>query len=391
MACITIKLIILTLIVLVMDVEERLSLIMRYPTEEVLTVDELRQYLESGAKLRHYIGFEISGYIHIGTGIVSLSKVVDLQRAGVEVSILLADIHSWLNNKLGGDLDTIRKVANTYYVETFKRVIELLGGDPGSVRFLMASDLYHNNDEYWYLILDLARITNLSDIRHSLTILGRKMGESVPMSWLVYPLLQVADVFVIGSHIAHGGIDQRKAYVLAREVALKTKFYPLMLNGERVKPIALFHSLIPALNITGRESKEELSEMKMSKSLPDTAIFLHDAAEEIRQKILKAYCPPREVTMNPVMELAHLFVFRERRSKPFVIERPQQYGGGRMEFWTFEELTKAYSEGKVHPLDLKNAVAEEVINYLDPIIKWFHGGPGTRLLEDMSNIMRITR
>ncbi|MFP3216965.1 MAG: hypothetical protein RXP99_06705 [Vulcanisaeta sp.] len=97
-----------------MDVEEKLSLIMRYPTQEVLTIDELRQYLERGVKLRHYIGFEISGYIHIGTGIVSLSKVVDLQRAGVEVSILLADIHSWLNNKLGGDLDTIKRVANTY-------------------------------------------------------------------------------------------------------------------------------------------------------------------------------------------------------------------------------------------------------------------------------------
>lgn len=64
-----------------MDIEEKLSLITRYPTEEVLTVDELRQYLETGgAKLKHYIGFEISGYIHIGTGIVSLSKVVDLQR-----------------------------------------------------------------------------------------------------------------------------------------------------------------------------------------------------------------------------------------------------------------------------------------------------------------------
>ena len=376
---------------LVMDIEERLSLITRYPTEEVLTIDELRQYMETGARLKHYIGFEISGYIHIGTGIVSLSKVVDLQKAGVEVSILLADIHSWLNNKLGGDLDLIRKVANKYYVETFKKAMEVLGGDPNSVNFYMASDLYHNNDEYWYLILDLARMTNLADIRHSLTILGRKMGESIPMSWLVYPLLQVADVFVIGSHIAHGGIDQRKAYVLAREVALKVRFYPLTLNGEKVKPIALFHSLIPALNITGKESKEELSELKMSKSIPDTAIFLHDTEEDIRQKILKAYCPPREIRMNPVIELAHLFSFRERRSEPFIIERPQQYGGGRLEFWTFDELVKAYVEGKIHPLDLKNAVVNEVIKRLDPIIKWFQSGQGAHLLEEMNNIMKITR
>lgn len=368
-----------------------MALITRYPTEEVLTIDELRQYLETGLKLKHYIGFEISGYIHIGTGIVSLSKVVDLQKAGVEVSIMLADIHSWLNNKLGGDLELIRKVANRYYVETFRKAIELLGGDPDSVKFYMASDLYHNNDEYWYLILDLARMTNLADIRHSLTILGRKMGESIPMSWLVYPLLQVADVFVIGSHIAHGGIDQRKAYVLAREVALKVRFHPLMLNNEKVKPIALFHGLIPALNITGKESKEELSEMKMSKSLPDTAIFLHDNVDSIRQKILKAYCPPREVSMNPVIELAHLFSFRESRDKPFTIERPRQYGGGYLEFWSFDELVRAYADGKIHPLDLKNAVANEVVKYLEPIIKWFQEGQGAKLIEEMNNIMRITR
>ncbi len=374
-----------------MDIEDKLALITKYPTEEVLTIDELRQYLETGTKLKHYIGFEISGFVHIGTGIVSLSKVVDLQRAGVEVSILLADIHSWLNNKLGGDLELIRRVASRYYVDTFKKVIEVLGGDPDNVRFYMASDLYHNNDEYWYLILDLARMTNLADIRHSLTILGRKMGESIPMSWLVYPLLQVADVFVIGSHIAHGGIDQRKAYVLARELALKVRFYPLMLNNEKVKPIALFHGLIPALNITGRESREELSEMKMSKSLPDTAIFLHDDVDSIRQKILKAYCPPREVKMNPVIELAHLFLFRERRDKPFIIERPQQYGGGYLEFWSFDELVKAYADGKIHPLDLKNAVANEVIKYLDPIIKWFQEGQGAKLIEEMDNIMKITR
>ncbi|WP_069808084.1 tyrosine--tRNA ligase [Vulcanisaeta thermophila] len=374
-----------------MDVEERLSLVMRYPTEEVLTPEELRQYFEMGVHLKHYIGFEISGFIHLGTGIVSLSKLVDLQRAGVEVSILLADIHSWLNNKLGGDLELIRRVANRYYVETFKRVIEVLGGDPGSVNFYMASDLYHNNDEYWYLILDLARMTNLADIRHSLTILGRKMGDSIPMSWLVYPLLQVADVFVIGSHIAHGGIDQRKAYVLAREVALKVRFFPLRINNEQVKPIALFHTLLPALNLTGKESREELSEMKMSKSLPDTAIFLHDTPDAIRQKILRAYCPPRETRTNPVIELAHLFAFREERREPFIIERPQEYGGGRLEFWSFDELVKAYGEGKIHPLDLKNAVINEVLRKMDPIIKWFQGGPGAKLIEEMNNIMRITR
>lgn len=86
-----------------MDLEERLFLVKRFPTEEVLTEDELREYLETGQELKHYIGFEISGFVHIGTGVISMSKLVDMQRAGIKTSILLADVHSWLNDKLGGE------------------------------------------------------------------------------------------------------------------------------------------------------------------------------------------------------------------------------------------------------------------------------------------------
>jgi len=373
------------------DVETRLSLVKKYPTEEIITEDELREMFETGCRVRHYIGFEISGYVHIGTGIVCMSKVVDLQRAKVEPTIFLADLHSWINNKLGGDLDTIRRVAVTYFRETLKKCIELLGGDPDSVTFALASKVYEENPDYWTLVLDLSRIVTLSDARHSLTILGRKMGESIPMAWLIYPIMQVADVFILGAHIAHGGTDQRKAYVLAREVANKSKIRKLRLDDREVKPVALFHRLLPALNISGKLDKAELSELKMSKSVPESAIFLHDSPEEIRRKILRAYCPPRDTTMNPVIELARLFAFRDERREPFIIERPEKYGGGRVEIWTFEELVKLYAEGKIHPLDLKNAVAEEVIRKLKPLTDWFTKGQGARLLEQVREIMCVTR
>ncbi|MFB6490677.1 MAG: tyrosine--tRNA ligase [Thermoproteus sp. AZ2] len=372
-----------------MDVEERLRLITRYPTEEVLTVEELKSMLETGYQLSHYIGFEISGYIHIGTGLVSMSKVVDLQRAGVKPTIFLADIHSWLNNKLGGDLDVIRRVAVTYYRETFKSIISALGGDPDGVRFVLGSDLYHNNDEYWFLLMDVVRHLTLSEVRHSLTILGRKMGESVPLAYLVYPPLQVADVFALGAHIPHGGIDQRRAHILAREVATKIRFYPLTLGGERVKPVALHHKLLPALNLSSRpQSKEEMSEMKMSKSIPQSAIFVHDSPEAIADKISKAYCPPRDAEYNPVLEIIHIAAFRDERREPFVVNRPAKYGGP-MEFWTYEELEKAYVEGKIHPADLKAAAAEALAKALEPVRRFFEG-PGSKALEEMRGLL-ITR
>jgi len=370
------------------DVETLLGLFLKYPTEEILTVEELRELLEVGARLRHYIGFEISGFIHLGTGVVSMMKVVDLQKAGVDTQILLADIHSWLNNKLGGDLDTIKRVAVTYYKETLSKAVEVLGGDPSRVKFILGSEFYSRNDEYWLLFMDVVRHVTLHDVKHSLTILGRKMGDSVPFAWLVYPPLQVADVFALGAHIPHGGLDQRRAHIMAREVALKIRFYPLTVDGRRIKPIALHHKLLPALSYTGRpESKEELSEMKMSKSLPHTAIFLHDDVDTIREKVRRAYCPPRAVEQNVVLELARLSAFREERKAPFVVERPAEYGGGREEFWSFEELAKAYESGRIHPLDLKNAVAEELVKFLEPIAKWFSSGRGAKLLEEMKGIV----
>ncbi|MEM0200733.1 MAG: tyrosine--tRNA ligase, partial [Saccharolobus sp.] len=48
-----------------MNSDERLRLITRNAAE-VITIDELRKKLESGEKLKGYIGFEPSGLFHIG-------------------------------------------------------------------------------------------------------------------------------------------------------------------------------------------------------------------------------------------------------------------------------------------------------------------------------------
>jgi tyrosyl-tRNA synthetase len=92
-----------------LSVEQKLELIKRN-TEEILGEEELVELLKSGEKLKHYIGFEISGKPHLGHGLVCMSKVKDLHDAGVDVSIFLADYHSWINNKLGGEMKTIQEV-----------------------------------------------------------------------------------------------------------------------------------------------------------------------------------------------------------------------------------------------------------------------------------------
>jgi tyrosyl-tRNA synthetase len=214
-----------------MEVETVLRFIKKLPTEEVLTEDKLVEYLTQGVALKHYIGYEISGYVHLGTGPLSMSKVADFQKAGIDVTIFLADYHSWINKKLGGDLSTIRKVAGGYFKEALKQSLKIVGGNPDNVKFILGSELYEKKGiEYLETILKVSMNTSLSRIKRSLTIMGRKEGEVIDFAQLLYPPMQVADIFALGVNLAHGGMDQRKAHVIALEVGEKVAGY---------KPVAI--------------------------------------------------------------------------------------------------------------------------------------------------------
>jgi tyrosyl-tRNA synthetase len=116
------------------------------------------------------------------------------------------------------------------------------------------------------------------------------------------------------------------------------------------------------------ENEEDLkklkTEMKMSKSKPDSAIFVTDDENEIRRKIKNAFCPAKDVRYNPVLDWVEYLIFTT--TKEFTIERPEKYGGT-ITYTSFEDLKKDFIEGKLHPLDLKNAVAEYLVEFLKPL------------------------
>jgi tyrosyl-tRNA synthetase len=373
--------------------EAVVSAALREPTEELLTVENLRKLIEMGVPLNHYIGFEISGFVHLGTGLISMQKVADLQKVGVKTRIFLADYHSWINKKLGGDLSVIKRVAGGYFKEALRVSLRIAGGDPDSAEFILGSELYDKlGIEYFTNVLRVSMETTLSRVRRSVTILGRSESEALTFAQLLYVPMQVADIFSMGVNIPHGGMDQRKAHVIAIEVGEKLFGY---------KPVAIHHRLLPGLQMT-KEDWEKLSEakrsgvekfrevsanIKMSKSKPETAIFIHDPEEEIREKIRSAFCPPGEAEFNPVLELARLIIFRDRREGFEVVNRKT---GERRMFESYSQLEEAYRRREVHPLDLKEAVADELVRILEPARRVFLEGHGRTLLEELREL-RITR
>jgi tyrosyl-tRNA synthetase len=354
-------------------IAERTHLITRN-LEEVIGADEIPGLLEQAAPLRHYIGLEISGELHLGTGVICMQKVRDLQMAGILCTIFLADWHTWINEKLGGDLDRIRRVAVGYFKEGLKASLAAVGGRPDELRFVLGSDLYHHNDRYWESLVEVAKNTTLNRVMRSISIMGRTEGESIDFAKLLYPPMQVADVFMLEANFPQGGIDQRKAHVIARDVANALTIKPLRdAQGNVIKPIALHHHLLlglskpPVWPVAPDQLREMRTQMKMSKSKRESAIFIHDAPDEIRKKIRKAFCPP-EVDFNPILDWTEYLVFRNDHS--LHVKRTPENGGD-VTFDTFDDLKTAYAGGKLHSMDLKDALAQTLIDLLEPVRSHF--------------------
>jgi len=376
-----------------MDTDKRFELIKRN-TEEILTEEDLKKLLDSKEKLKHYIGFEISGKPHLGHGLVCMSKVKDFVDAGIDCSIFLADWHSWINDKLGGDMKIIQGIGANYFKEALIAAYKCVGGNPKDLRFVLGSELYHNNDKYWETVIDISKNTTLGRIERSITIMGRKEGESVDFAKLIYPPMQVADIFIQGINIAHSGNDQRKAQVIARDVALKLKNPLRNSKKEVIKPIAIHGHLIlglqkPSVWPVPKENMQELwGQMKMSKSIPSSSIYMTDSEEEVQKKISNAFCPEVETNFNPLIDWARYLVFIDKKSK-LEIKRPEKYGGNKT-YNSFEELVKDFENKKLHPMDFKNAMAEKINKILEPAREHFSSPKMKKLKEEMDKLI-VTR
>jgi tyrosyl-tRNA synthetase len=355
--------------------EERVHLVERN-LAELLTASELRSLLATGLPLRHYIGYEISGRLHLG-GLVAMAKVRDFQRAGIDCTLFLADWHTWINDKLGGDRERIRRVATGYFGEALKAALLCTGGNPDGVRVVLASDLYHERaDQYWATVIEVAKHTSLARMQRSITIMGRQEGEQVDFAKLLYPAMQAADIFALGAHLAHAGMDQRKAHVVARDVATKMRFGGLRDGaGRAIKPLAVHHKILSGLlkpdrwPVPPEERAEALAAMKMSKSKPRSAVFVHDSPDEIRKKIRGAFCPPGEVELNPVLDWIEQLCFGLGDTELQVPRSPEN--GGPVRFAAAPEVREAYASGALHPMDAKAALADRLIARLEPARKLF--------------------
>lgn len=312
---------------------DKLELAMRN-TEEIVTVDELKGLLELPRRPRAYVGYETSGKVHLGH-MLTANKLLDLQKVGFDVVVLLADLHAFLNEK--GTLEEVRKIAD-YNRDCFMA----LGLDPERTEFVYGTD-YQLKPEYMLKILQMARNTTLNRARRSMDEVSRN-AENPMVSQMIYPLMQAIDIADLKIDMAVGGIDQRKIHMLARE-ELPRLGLPA--------PVCMHTPLIPGLN------GEKMSSSKGNN------IAVDEPAADVEKKIKSAFCPAKVVENNPVLAICKYHVF-PRIEAGMTIKRPEKFGGD-VHYENYEKLEADFVSGAMHPMDLKKATAECMNEILAPV------------------------
>ena len=366
---------------IMLDLNQRFNFI-KQVGEEIIKEEELKKLLARGGKLIAYDGFEPSGQIHIAQGLLRAINVNKMIKAGIRFKMLVADWHALANNKMGGDLEKIQTVGK-YFIEVWKAS----GMDLSRVEFIWASELVKNPD-YWMLVLKVARTNKLARFVRTAQIMGREEStEKLTAAQIIYPCMQTADIFTLGAKITQLGMDQRKVNMLAREVGPQLGFW---------KPIVVSHhmlmSLQPPKNLSGDKTKQTI-ELKMSKSKPNSAIFMTDTSDDIKRKINKAYCPEGEISENPILEYCRYIIFEsfDRLGiNQLEIERPKKFGGN-VAFETYSQLEKAFVEKKLHPMDLKQTVIKKLNQLIEPVRRHFQEDKKAKELLKKVKSFQITR
>lgn len=314
-----------------MDMKKRKDLITRNCIE-IINEDKIEKFSKKGIV---YCGYECSGEIHLGH-LVTILKLLDLQKAGIKVKILLADWHTWLNKK--GDWDFVNGQLKIWE-KGFKSV--------GLKAEIVKGTSFQKKPDYFEDILKMSLGLTVNRGVRAMQQVARDI-DNAKISQIIYPLMQVEDVKKLGVNFVVAGSDQRKIYMMGmdqgKDIGLQEVVY-------------LYTPLIPGLAGPGT---------KMSSSILNSFISIRDKKEDISKKINKAFCNVGDIKSNPILAIAKLIIFP--KLEKLEISRDKKFGGD-LKFKCYEDLENAFESGLLHPADLKSAMADAIEKVIAPIRK----------------------
>ncbi|CAO1636062.1 unnamed protein product [Sympodiomycopsis kandeliae] len=349
--------------------------------DEVLGGDSIKQILDAtpSRPVKAYWGTAPTSRPHIGY-FAALAKIADFLRAGVQVKVLLADIHAFLDN-LKAPIELVR-----HRVEFYKRVLiavfKAIGVPIDRLIFVVGSE-YQLTSGYTMDIYRASAVTSEHDFKKAGAEVVKQVSSPL-LSSLLYPGLQALDEQYLDVDFQFGGVDQRKIFTFAESLLPKLGYK---------KRAHLMNPMIPGLKGS-----------KMSASDHASKIDFLDSEAEIRSKLKSAVCEPKSTAAdgNGVLAFAKRVLIPIARLRAessdlgeplpheggnglsaslvpqdapkgtlFSLAKPEKYGGGFLFFSEYQSLEDAFVAGDIHPADLKKAVADALVTILKPVRETF--------------------
>ncbi len=271
-------------------------------------------------KKRLLSGIKPTGSPHIGNYFGMMKQLVDMQKDH-EVFALVVDYHA---------LNTIR---NADEMRKFTREIIIdylaVGLDPKRTIIFKQSDISEHTELTW--IFDTLVSVPFLMRAHAYKDAEAK-GREVNVGTFNYPVLMASDILLYDPDIVPVGADQKQHVEYTRDIAQKFN----SAYGETFK-LPTEKILESVGNVPGIDGR------KMSKSY-NNHIGIFDADEEIRSKVMSIVTDSSAETPQIVYNIHKLF-----RSE--------------------SELQKIYTDKKGRYKELKDILAEDIINYFSPMRK----------------------
>jgi len=237
-------------------------------------------------------GVQPSGKLHIGNYISALKNFVYLQNSGrYQCYFFVADLHS-----LTSDFNPAEK-----YKQTMDVVLSFLaaGIDPKKSVIFVQSQIPEHSELTWVL----NTITPFGELKRMVQFKDKSShNEDVNVGLFDYPVLQAADILLYDAEVVPVGEDQVQHLELTRTLARKfnSKFLSGGKSGKKtfIEPAELLCETPKIMSLSDPSKK-------MSKSNPDTCLFLDDTPEIIREKIKRAATDSgREIKYHPESKAA---------------------------------------------------------------------------------------
>ncbi len=200
-----------------MSIQDSLELICR-GTEEVIKLDELKQKLTSGRKLKIKAGFDPTAPdLHVGHTVL-INKMRQFQDLGHEVIFLIGDFTGMIGDPSGKSVtrkalsrEQVLENAQTYQQQIYK----ILDKDKTTIAFnsqwfndMSAADMIELSAQY-----NVARMLERDDFNKRY-----KSGQSIAIHEFMYPLVQGYDSVALKADVELGGTDQKFNLLVGRQL-----------------------------------------------------------------------------------------------------------------------------------------------------------------------------